>query len=293
MPLVEASSQIALKSILFPTDFSERSAVGLPYAAAIARRYNAKLHVAHVVSPETPISMPVEGPPVSAWSMAEQEVAILERSDLLAACQYDTVVEQGELWEVLSEIIKKYEVDLIVMVTHGRGGFKRLILGSAAEEIVREASCPVLTIGPEVPSRVDSKRNLRQVLYTTDFRPGSLASLMYAVFFAEENGARLTLVHVAEPPSTAGSDDAERQRALHRLQQMMPAENYLVWQPKYLIESGPAGSTVLRLAKEEHADLIVMGARETPRHWIPSHFTWTTLHQILCDAPCPVLTVRG
>ncbi len=292
MPLVEARTRIALKNILFPTDFSERSAIALPFAAALARRYAAKVYVVHAISSATP---PVETgnlPPISYWKISEQEMAILDRSDLLRDVEYETILGQGELWDILSHAITAYEVDLIVMATHGRSGFKRLILGSVAEEVVREAPCPVLTIGPEVPP-AETVHRVEHVLFATDFRPGSLAALMYAVFFAEESQANLTLLHVAEAPRGGALDAEERHKALHRLREMLPADHHLARTPEFLIENGPASEAILRVARSRRSDLLVVGARETQRHWVPSHFTWSTLHQILCDAACPVLSVRG
>ncbi len=292
MPLVEARTRIALKNILFPTDFSERSAVALPFAAALGRRYGAKVYVVHAISSEIP---PVEAgdlPPISYWKISEQEMAILDRSDLLRDVEFETVLGQGELWDVLSHAITAYEVDLIVMATHGRGGFKRLILGSVAEEVVREAPCPVLTIGPEVPA-AETVHQVQHVLFATDFRPGSLAALMYAMFFAEENHADLTLLHVAEAPRGGALDSDEHDKALHHLREMLPADHHLARDPEFRVENGPASEAILRVARSRRSDLLVVGARETQRHWIPSHFTWSTLHQILCDATCPVLSVRG
>jgi nucleotide-binding universal stress UspA family protein len=292
MPLVEAKTRITLKNILFPTDFSERSAIALPFAAILARRYGAKVYVVHAVSSEIPPVAAADLPPISYWKISEQEMAILDRSDLLRDVEYETVLGQGDLWEVLSHAITAYEVDLVVMATHGRGGFRRLILGSVAEEVVREALCPVMTIGPEVPS-AETVHRVQHVLFATDFRPGSLAALMYAVFFAEENQADLTLLHVAEAPRGGALDGDEREKALHRLREMLPADHYLAHEPEFLVENGPASETILCVARSRRSDLLVVGARETQRHWVPSHFTWSTLHQILCDAACPVLSVRG
>ncbi len=292
MPLVEAKSRIAIKNILFPTDFSERSAIALPFAARLARRYGAKVYVVHAISSETPPVVSGDLPPISQWKISEQEMAILDRSDLLREVEYETILGQGDLWEVLSHAIRAYEADLVVMATHGRGGFKRLILGSVAEEVVREAPCPVLTIGPEVPS-AETAHQVGHVLFATDFRPGSLAALMYAVFFAEENGADLTLLHVAEAPRGGVLDYEERDKALNHLREMLPTDYYLGRAPEFLVEKGPASEAILRVARSRHSDLLVVGARETQRHWVPTHFTWSTLHQILCDAACPVLSVRG
>jgi nucleotide-binding universal stress UspA family protein len=145
MPSVETKARVCLQNILFPTDFSERSAAALPYVAAVARHYGAKIYLAHVVVSEEAIGPPAAVPPAFNRALAEQEMAILDRCDLLNGLKYETLVEQGELWEVLSQMIKQHEIDFIVLGTSG-GGFRKLIAGSVAEEIVREVSCPVLSV---------------------------------------------------------------------------------------------------------------------------------------------------
>ena len=290
MPLVEAKPRIFLKNILFPTDFSERSAAALPYAAAIARHYDAKIYLAHVVVSEEAVSSPAAVTPAN-WTIAQQEMAILDRCDLLNGLQYETLVEEGELWDVLSRMTRNREIDFIVLGTGGGGGFKKLIVGSVADEIMREASCPVLAVGPEVPSRAQFQSDMRHILYATDFQPWSAPALTYALSFAEENHAQLTMVHAVDPEKV-GPADRDLERCLHRLQRMLPADASLAPQPEFVTEIGAPVGVILKVAAHRECDLIVMGARET--YGRPSApFAWVTLHQILCAARCPVLTVHG
>jgi nucleotide-binding universal stress UspA family protein len=291
MPLVEAKPRILLKNILFPTDFSERSAAALPYAAAIARHYDAKIYLAHVVVSEEAVSSPAAVTPAN-WTIAQQEMAILDRCDLLNGLQYEALVEEGELWDVLSRVIKDCEIDFIVLGTSGGGGFKKLITGSVAEEIVREASCPVLAVGPEVPPRAQFKADMRHILYAADFQPWSDLALTYAVSFAEENHAQLTMVHVVDPDKMPPADrDLE---GFHRgLRQMLPLDANLALRPEFVVEIGARLEIILKVAADSGCDLIVMGAREMCFGRPSAPFSWVMLHQILCAARCPVLTVHG
>ena len=290
MPLVEAKPRIFLKSILFPTDFSERSAAALPYAAAIARHYDAKISLAHVVVSEEALSSPAALTPANR-TIAQQEMAILDRCDLLNGLQYEALVEEGELWDVLSKVIKDHEIDFIVLGTSGGGGFKKLIMGSVADEIVREASCPVLAAGPEVPLCAQFQGDMRHILYAADFQPWSDLALTYALSFAEENRAQLTVVHAVDPDKVPPAD-RDLERFLHRLQTMLPSDAHLALQPEFVTEIGAPVGVILKVAADSGCDLIVMGARET--YGRPSApFAWVTLHQILCAARCPVLTVHG
>ena len=288
MPLVEAKSRISLRNILFPTDFSERSATGLPYAAAVARHYDAKIYLAHVVISEEAVGSPV----ASNRTMAQQEMARLDRCDLLNGLRYEALVEQGELWDVLSQMIKEYEIDFVVLGTSGGSGFKKLIVGSAADEIMREASCPVLAVGPEVPPRTQLQADMRHILYAADFQPWSDPALTYAVSFAEENHAQLTMVHAVDPDKTPAAN-RDLERLLGRLQQMLPSDARLTMLPEFVIEIGAPVKVILKVAADRGCDLIVMGAREMCYGRPSAPFAWVMLHQILCAARCPVLTVHG
>ncbi len=288
MPLVEAKPRISLQNILFPTDFSERSAAALPYAAAVARHYNAKIHLVHVVISEEAAGSPT----ASNRAMAEREMARLDRCDLLNGLRYEALVDEGELWDVLSKMIKDHEIDFVVLGTSGGGGFKKLIVGSVADEIMREVSCPVLAVGPEVPLRTQLRGDMRHILYATDFQPWSDLALTYAVSFAEENGAQLTMVHVVDRDKTpAANRDVER--FVRDLRQMLPSDASLAPLAEFVVEIGAPAEIILKVAADSGCDLIVMGAREMCYGRPPAPLSWVMLHQILCVARCPVLTVHG
>ena len=90
--------------------------------------------------------------------------------------------------------------DLLVMGTHGRGGFERLVLGSFAEKTLRKATCPVLTIPPAAEDPAAPVPVLLQrILCPIDFSPSSKKALTYALSLAQESAASLTLLHVLEP----------------------------------------------------------------------------------------------
>jgi len=288
MPSVEVEGRISLKNILFPTDFSERSAAALPYAAAVARHYDATIHLVHVVISEEGVGSPV----ASNRATAQREMARLDRCDLLDGLRYEALVEEGELWDVLSRMIKDHEIDFVVLGTSGGGGFKKLIVGSVADEIMREVSCPVLAVGAEVPLRTQLQGDMRHILYAADFQPWSDLALTYAVSFAEENGAKLTMVHVVDRDKThAANRDVER--FVRDLRQMLPSDAHLAPLAEFVVESGAPAEVILKVAADRGCDLIVMGAREMCYGRPSATFAWVTPQRILCAARCPVLIVHG
>lgn len=150
-----------IKSILFPTDFSEPALEAVPYACDLASAFHAELHVLHVIhdlSTEVPdfgmgLAFPgfLEHLPERMQKLEEE--AIRHLADVLPERWKDTRVilatKQGPPFQRIIEYAKEHRTDLIVMGTHGRGMLKHTLLGSVAERVVRKAPCPVLTVRPD------------------------------------------------------------------------------------------------------------------------------------------------
>ncbi len=146
-------SVIALKHMLVPTDFSESSKVALRYATALADRFNACIHLLHAV--QSPFEQPWAAE-IYAVSMADFEQTARRESDAqLAAMLSESerqkygaclVTEMGPPFLTIVNYATREPIDLIVMGTHGRGAIAHLLIGSVAENVVRKAPCPVLTV---------------------------------------------------------------------------------------------------------------------------------------------------
>jgi nucleotide-binding universal stress UspA family protein len=312
MKALEVSSHavISLKNILFATDFSEASQAALPYAAAISRRYGSQLHVVHMVSPASYLIPYAPDVPSTIETMhdAAREDA-RERMETLASqltpAPYRTYIRDGEVWEGLSEIIRTQEIDLLVVGTHGRTGVEKLILGSKAEEILRQAPCPVLTVGSKVSGRAklpsvegEGKHltpvdiSLRQIVYATDFSLESLAAAPFATSLAQEFQARLTLLHVIEKIEDLDATSRPIDSALQRLESLVPAEASLWCSTKPSVQFGPAAERIVQAALDARADVIVLGVRAAARHLgAATHLPWATAHKVIAHAHCPVLTI--
>jgi len=155
---------IKLKHILLPTDFSECSAAAVPYACAFAERFDAELHLLHVVEdlaaslPESIVELAE-----SSESMEEYLERYLDEAETRALANLGTVLQEdwsrgkrivrstrfGSRFLKIVEYTKDNGIDLIVMATHGRSGLSHALLGSVTEKVVRYAPCPVLTVRPE------------------------------------------------------------------------------------------------------------------------------------------------
>jgi len=304
MSAVETGLRIQAQNILFTTDFSPAAAAALPYALAFARWYEAKLFVGHAVPPEPHLSVPMAHLATeigSHWPGARRRMEEFTRADSLRQAQYEVLMEQGELWEVLAEMIQLHAIDFLVLGTHGRQGLKKLVLGSSAERIFRMADCPVLTVGPKAAHPDVKFESFKHILFATDFSPASLHALPYALSIAEENQSCLTLLHLVAlvPMQTRGpavpmqSQDSAREVAMRQLQALLPRDANAWCQPTLLVRFEFPTDGILRTAAEQKADLIVMGVHKTAAPRAAAHLPWAIAYDVVCDAPCPVLTVRG
>jgi nucleotide-binding universal stress UspA family protein len=297
MPLVETRTLVSLKNILFATDFSEYSQAALTVAANFARRHGAKLSVAHVLPAQPRLAIPLEAMPArfdAEWTVAERDMAWLDKRSLLEGIPHEMLLERGKLWPALADIVATRDIDLIVLGTHGRGGVSKLLLGSVAEEIIRLAPCPVLTVGPESFTKVVPQETLRQMVYATDFQTGSVAALAYALSLAQENHAQMALLHAIEARDDATNHvQPLREQTIRRLMDLIPPDAHLDRIPEFLVEFGAPADVILLVAAEKKADLIVMGARRSRHPYAFSHLAWAMTHRVLARAKCPVLTVRG
>jgi nucleotide-binding universal stress UspA family protein len=292
MPVQKASVRLTFENILFPTDFTGASDAALPFALAIARWYGAKLIVAHAVPPPVPLTIPLEPIPLemdAQWQEAQGLVDRRVHSDRLQGTRNAVVLEQGRIWSVLSDVIRRHSVDLIVLGTHGRHGLKKLVLGSSAEEIFRHAPCPVLTVGPEV-SAVPGDLRLKHILFATDFSTGSLHALPYALSLAEENEAELTLLH-SIPLVPLHHQETVRDGAIRRLQSLVPSDAADWCEPQPMVRFELPVEAILRQAEDDHTDLIVMGVRQHAQ--LAADLPWGTAYEVVCRAACPVLTIRN
>jgi nucleotide-binding universal stress UspA family protein len=287
-----ASKRVSLESILYATDLSRPSAEALPYALSIARKYGSTIFAVHVISsPAFLVSPPtVELQAIAAQALREANEGMGGLEGQMKGIPHEIIIRKGDIWEELSAIVNNKGIDLIVVGTHGRTGVSKVLMGSVAEKIFRQAPCPVLTIGPSVSGEPESVVDIHSILYPIDFTSESLAAAPYAISLAQENQAHLYLLHVTHSPVNSAAEAS----LMTRLRTLVPPEARLWCEPRAFVDSGDAAQRILELADELSIDLIVLGTKHVARlTGVATHLAMTTASKVVSHAVCPVLTVRG
>jgi nucleotide-binding universal stress UspA family protein len=293
--------------ILCPVDLSESSTRSLVHAHALAKWYDAQLTVLHVVPTFEPVEVRGDlGVPIQIVNPVPRERVLEEMRRVVELATGSTnaslIAESGDARTVIVDQALTTKADLIVMGTHGHRGFKRLMVGSVTESVLREAPCPVLTVPPHEHPATSQVVTFTRILCPVDFSPSSLLGVGFALDLARQADGRVTLVSVLEwlaeeePRSLAHFNVPEFRSHMGRnteeqLRALVADEPHTDSTIGVLVVFGRAHRQILRVAEEQSADLIVMGAQG--RGGISLALFGSTTQQVVRGATCPVLTVRG
>lgn len=305
---------IDIRRILCPIDFSDHSRRAVDNAVAIAKWYDSALTLLHVYS-AAPVAAYAPGTPMTA-SIA---LTPRDRNALLAAMRHVAETEvppdipiQLEIAEgpTATEILNRagsLPADVIVMGTHGRSGFQRLMLGSVTEKVLRKAACPVLSVPRHAADAVPLPPVLfKRILCATDFSESATHALTYAMSLAQEADAHLTVLHAIEmpedltpelyetvhdgEPTLASYMKAAREDRCARLKAAVPDTVRAYCTVDTILATGKPYREILRIAAEQDSDLIVMGIHG--RSAADLLFVGSTTNHVVREATCPVLTLR-
>jgi len=299
---------IEIRHILCPVDFSDLSRRALDHAIAVAKWYGSRLTVLYVYHvptagialsslPVAPAAEAVQLSPADREQLRHQLKGFAP-ADALKDVPVEYLVAEGDVaTEVLAEA-----ADMVVLGTHGRSGFEHLILGSVAEKVVRKAHCPVMTIPPAASDATKAVPSLfHRIVAGVDFSDASLHALKYALSLAEEADAHLTVLRVVEVPRelaewAAESDEGKeyvkrwKELASTRLHDVVPNDARVYCHIEERVETGQPYRELLRIAAEQSAGLIVIGAHG--HNVLDQMFFGSTAQHLVRQAVCPVLTLR-
>jgi nucleotide-binding universal stress UspA family protein len=282
--ITKPAVSFSLKNILLATDFSAGSQTALKYARALAREEAAEIHALHVNAPDSYQLLSPDALAITFDRYSEdclQATEMLQR--LMTGLPPQMPLRTGRIWEVVEDIVARNEIDLLVQATHGRTGLPRMIHGSVAEELFRNVSCPVLTVGPEVKAQTSSDLKIRNILLATDFDEHSSAP-SYAGWLANEFNANLTVLYVTRKVGNSDQNLAKFRIELEDLG--------LRHEPEFIVRDGAPVTEILQAAWEQRPDIIVLGAHHPEPARIVSHWPWDTVATVVAQVKCPVLSYR-
>ncbi len=285
------SPLVRLKNVLFAMDFSPRSMLAFPFAASIARHYDGKIFLAHIVPDEDYGALPFASHATVNEMEAELEEALSSPLGNLHDIPHELLFDHGSIRARLLAAAEGREIDLIVIGTHGWRGIKKLLKGSTAEEIAFLAARAVLTVGPNVARRSDFKR----ILYATDFSAAAAQAMPYALSLAHAYDASLFFLHVNDWSSKEPPIDAQP-RTLEFVRDQLRKSGYgkeMEERSQVIVDFGPRTDLILEAANNREADLIIMGLHASGgiKTRIAAHLPGSTAYDVTSRAPCPVITV--
>lgn len=273
--------------ILFPIDFSERCTMAARMVEAFARHFHAQLTLLHVVEPIMYTDLPLD-----VTSIAEEQLANY-LYDHFDHCAVERVLLNGDASHKIVDFAHAGHFDLIMLPTHGYGRFRRFILGSVAAKVLHDARCPVWTGAhmEHVPADADHVR-FKNVVCAIDLGKQSCAALRWAGMFANEFGARLTIVHAIptakDHPNVYGDQDWKQELIRLATAKIEALQDSAEVDGAISIIPDEVPYAVSTTALHNDADLLVIG--RGIENGMMGRLR-TNAYSIIRQSPCPVVSV--
>lgn len=277
-----------LRRVLAAVDASDWTGPVLAAALDLRRAFGADLTVLHAQLLLPPPYFTERAVAALAQMLESQRLAAeawlrQTAAGHLGDAPFATRLVEAAPAEAILRTARQVEADLVVLGTHGRTGLQRLLLGSVAERVLRECDRPVLAVRPGPHGRPPWAGGPRRILCPVNFRDVSRRALDWAETLAARFGAELLLVTAVE--------DGQRARAERELAAWCNRASGAC-NARALVRQGEAAAQILAAARDEAADLIVLGAEHRPL--LAATVIGTTSVRVVRHAQAPVLTVtRG
>ena len=296
-----------LKKILFPTDFSRCANQTFWRAIYLARKYQAELHLLHaiVLHADDSFDAAYHYPDIETYHKKVEEIGNKEMDDIVKSYHAEDIKikkvnERGFApAPVILEYARTKNIDLIVMGTQGRRGLEQLFLGSTAEEVVRLANCPVLTVR-EIKEPGPAEK-LDNILVPIDFSFFAQQSLEYAKEIAAAYDAQLNLLHVIEQnihPSFYLTGNTSvfdlipdiKQKSIEAMEQLIEETSGSKVTADFHVVEGHAAGEIIKFVESHNSDLITIATHGLTG--IKHLLLGSVAEKVVRMATCPVFTVK-
>ncbi len=271
------------KKILFPVDFSERCSSAARMVEVFAGRFQAEVTLLHVLEPLSYNDIPVDSSGIAEQRLGTFLVDELKHFDVRR------VLLEGDPASKIIEYAHSQNSDLIMLPTHGYGGFRRLILGSVTAKILHAAECPVWTgVHMENVPRLEDIR-IRKVLCAIDLESQSCPTASWAKKLAAEFGAELALVHaVPEAKEGNGAGNSHQDLINQATEKVQAVQACVGTEARVFVIGDEVASAVCGCADREKADLLLIG--RSVKDGVLGRLR-ANAYSIIRQSPCPVVSV--
>jgi nucleotide-binding universal stress UspA family protein len=275
-----------------PVDFSEASKKAVNYGISLAIEFKSRLVLAHIAPFEK-----------EKYEQAKIHLLDLIPTELYERNDFEIIVKAGDVREEILGIVRDKDIDLVIMGSHGRSYFERMLLGSVTERMLRKLSVPILTVSHLDPAKEIHQPGpvpLRRIVYATDLSEGSEAGLRFSIRLAHGLDAQLTVVHVFEPINSAftgfetGAYAPEyaseiRAEIEERFNKSVALESDGSVPITTVLADGVPYEAINSVAAEQKADLIVLNLQGKGR--LERVLLGSTAERVIRTATVPVLSL--
>lgn len=284
-----------IKNVLVPVDFSPPSRLAVDYAISLARTFRAKLTLMHVAESPWPEahSLKAEAARIDA---THREQALRMLSALVASEDQDDLdlriaLKSGDVKEQIIATIAEQQADVVVMGTHGRGFFSRLMVGSVTEAILRKVSIPVLTV-----SRATRPLAFRRILFASDLSEASKQGFNSTLDMARMLGSEVVLVHALDSSPTYSGETMVAdfsapsiEDAKIQLAEFAAAANTAGVKVEQIGVEGAPAEEILKAVSENEIDLVVITVGR--KGLVERALLGATAEHVIRESRVPVLSI--
>ncbi len=274
--------------VILATDFSPASSAAEWVACRVAQGLNAPVTILHIFQyvPHHRYKVPVE------WmvEIIRRDVRgkLKEAKGMFREANVEAevmVIEDGAPSQQIVNFVRSFESPVLVMGTHATGGMERFLIGSTAEEVLRLAGCPVITVGPHVTSAMKSDPRLSKLLYATDFSEASLGAVPLVAALKQSLGADLQVLHISTESSFEAKDEDPQFDRIRKSFGDQGSAEFVTLHGKDICQA------IVNEAERYPADLLILGVHRASA--FAAHLAPKIAFQTIAAAPCAVLTISS
>jgi nucleotide-binding universal stress UspA family protein len=284
----------SFNKVLLATDFSAASQAAFQTALDVCTAFQASLSILHVFEYANAVPPETGGQLLgfdSFYESARGSLDCLVREARRSGVVCEATMGSGIPSVTIRKTITSNAIDLAILGTNALHGFERLVFGSTAEVVLRKASCPVLTVGPQAANAPRADQIKSPVVFATDFHLITTHAICYAAAICKVTRSPLHCLHVLPRTLEGGSRrHITLQIMTEALKQMANESGTAIDPPVCAITYGSEiSNAVVDYARQQKAKLIVLGVRQASI--VASHIPAHIAYRIITEAPCPVLTM--